>query len=105
MYIVAIAWIFVVLLMSLAEGLSSQGSVLGAILTFVLYGVLPLSIVLYLMGTPMRRNARRRRESAADGVGNAVAETLPKSSADSLADGDGRSHSTAAAVAPVREES
>ena len=34
--------------------------VLGAVFTFVLYGVLPLSIVLYIMGTPMRRSARRR---------------------------------------------
>ena len=60
MHLVAIAWIYVVLMMALAEALVAQGTVLGAVITFVLYGVLPLSIVLYVMGTPMRRSARRR---------------------------------------------
>ena len=55
------------MLMALAEATSSQGSLLGALITFVLYGVLPLSIVLYLMATPMRRKARQREQSAADG--------------------------------------
>lgn len=64
MYLVAIAWIYVVLMMSVAEALSSQGTVLGAVVTFVLYGVLPLSIVLYIMGTPARRRALRAREAA-----------------------------------------
>lgn len=64
MYLVAIAWIYVVLMMSVAEALSSQGTVLGAVLTFVLYGVLPLSIVLYILGTPARRRALRAREAA-----------------------------------------
>ena len=65
MYIVAIAWIYVVLMMAVAEALSSQGTVLGAFFTFVLYGVLPLSIVLYIGGTPARRKARRAAEVAA----------------------------------------
>ena len=52
MYLVAIAWIYVVLMMAVAEALSSQGTVLGAVITFVLYGVLPLSVVLYIMGAP-----------------------------------------------------
>jgi mannose/fructose/N-acetylgalactosamine-specific phosphotransferase system component IID len=58
MMIVTIAWMYVVLMMALAEAFSSSGSVLGAIFTFLLYGVLPLSIVLYVMGTPARRRAR-----------------------------------------------
>ena len=69
MHIVALGWIFVVLLMSLAEATSTQGSVLGAIVTFALYGVLPLSIVLYVMGTPARRHARLRAESISEGDG------------------------------------
>lgn len=64
MYLVAIAWIYVVLMMALAEALSSQGTVLGAVITFVLYGVLPLSVVLYIMGTPARGRARRAAEAA-----------------------------------------
>jgi hypothetical protein len=66
MYLVAIAWIYVALMMALAEATSSQGTVLGAVFTFALYGVLPVSIVLYLMGTPARRAARRRAEAIAD---------------------------------------
>lgn len=65
MHIVAVAWIFVVLLMTLVEATSPQGTLLGAFFTLLLYGVLPLSIVLYLMGTPLRRRARRAREAAA----------------------------------------
>ena len=62
MYLVAIGWLYVVLMMAVAEATHSQGSVLGAVITFVLYGVLPLSVVLYIMGTPMRRRARQRQE-------------------------------------------
>lgn len=64
MYLVAIAWMYVVLMMSLAEAFSPHGGLLGASITFVLYGVVPLSIVMYLLGTPHRRAARRRAEMA-----------------------------------------
>ncbi|NBQ90274.1 MAG: hypothetical protein EBS47_02335 [Betaproteobacteria bacterium] len=58
MYLVAIAWMYVVLMMSIVEALSPQGTWLGALFTFILYGLLPLGIVMYLLGTPMRRRAR-----------------------------------------------
>ncbi len=64
MYIVAIAWAFIVVLMAAAEATSTQGSVLGALITLMLYGVIPLTIVLYIMGTPMRRRAKHRAEQA-----------------------------------------
>ena len=71
MHIVAVAWIFVVVLMAAAEAGSTQGTLLGAFFTLVLYGALPLSIVLYVMGTPARRKARlaneRSRSEQADG--------------------------------------
>jgi mannose/fructose/N-acetylgalactosamine-specific phosphotransferase system component IID len=66
MYIVAIAWIYVVLMMALAEALSPQGTVVGAFFTLLLYGALPLSIVLYIMATPGRRRAMRAAEAAAE---------------------------------------
>lgn len=56
MYIVAIAWIYVVFMMSAAEQ-----SVIAGIMTFMLYGVLPLSVILYLIGVPQRK--RRREET------------------------------------------
>ena len=65
MYLVAIAWMYVVLMMAVAEAFSPQGTVLGALVTLVFYGLLPLSIVMYLMGTPRRRAARQREEAAA----------------------------------------
>jgi hypothetical protein len=64
MYLIPIAWMYVVVMMAVAEATSPQGTLLGAIVTFVLYGLLPLSIVMYLMGTPGRRRARLARERA-----------------------------------------
>ncbi len=90
MHLVALAWIYVVLMMAVVEALSPQGSVLGAVFTFLLYGVLPLSIVLYVMGTPMRRSARRR--------------ALARRETGSAADPDGRGEAAGDAVAPVRKE-
>ncbi|NML14530.1 hypothetical protein [Azohydromonas caseinilytica] len=66
MYLVALGWLYVVLMMAVAEAMAPSGTVLGAVFTFLLYGVLPLSIVLYLMGTPARRQARRRAEALAE---------------------------------------
>lgn len=86
MHIVAIAWLYVVVLMALAEGFAVGGSWLGAAITFVIYGLIPGSIALYLLGTPARRAARRRAEASA------------------AADPDGGGHAPRDAVAPVREE-
>ena len=52
MYLVVIAWIYVVVMMAVAEATSTQGTVLGAIVTFLLYGVAPVALVVYLMGSP-----------------------------------------------------
>ncbi|GAB4038437.1 MAG: hypothetical protein Fur0014_07120 [Rubrivivax sp.] len=65
MYIVAIAWLYVVVMMAIAEALSPQGTVLGAFFTLLLYGIAPLALVLYILGTPGRRRARAREEAAA----------------------------------------
>jgi hypothetical protein len=59
MYIVAIAWIYVVFMMAITE----QSAVAG-IMTFLLYGVLPLAVILYLMGTPQRRRRRADAEKS-----------------------------------------
>lgn len=71
MHIVALGWMFVVVLMSLAEATSPNGTVLGAVFTLLLYGALPLGIVLYLMNTPHRRRARLRKD--AEDAGRAAA--------------------------------
>ena len=86
MYLVGIAWAYVVVLMALAEGLGTGGSWLGAAMTLLFYGLVPGSIALYLVGTPSRRAARRR---AATSV---------------ALDPDGGGHPAGDAVAPERKE-
>ena len=63
LYIVAIGWMFVVVLMSVVEATAPNGSVLGALFTFLIYGVIPLGLVLYLLGTPLRARQRHVQES------------------------------------------
>ncbi len=64
MYLVVIAWIYVVLMMSIAEATNTTGTVLGALITFVLYGALPVTLVVYLMGAPARSKAIKKRDAA-----------------------------------------
>jgi len=64
MYIVLIAWLYVAFMMSAAEATNTNGTVLGAVVTFVLYGLLPVSILMYIMGTPGRKRLLREREAA-----------------------------------------
>ncbi len=64
MYIVPIAWLYVALMMAVAEATNTTGTVLGGIITFILYGLMPVALVVYLMGAPARRRAIKAREQA-----------------------------------------
>ena len=66
MYIMAIGWGYVALMMALAEATNPNGSILGAILTFVCSGLMPGGLLLYIRGRPARR--RRREQQAAASV-------------------------------------
>jgi len=55
MWIVAIGWMYVVTLMA-----ATEPSVVAGIMTFLFYGMLPLSLVLYLTGAWRRGRARKR---------------------------------------------
>ncbi len=88
MLLVAIAWIYVVLMVAVVEATSPRGTLLGAFFTLLLYGVLPLAIVSYLLLSPARRRARRAAEAA---------------SAAALDPDDGN-HPAGNAVAPERKE-
>ncbi len=92
MHIVPIAWMFVVLLMTVAEATSTQGTLLGAFFTFLLYGLLPLAIVMYLLGTPARWRTRRAAESA------------ERTASIASADGDGSGQPASADITPEREK-
>ncbi len=94
--LIAIGWLYVALLMAVAEATSPIGTVLGAIVTFVLYGVGPVALLLYILGTPARKKLRRQRE----------AEELvawQQAQAGSVAP-DASGQPAADAVAPVRKE-
>lgn len=112
MYIVPIAWIYVALMMSVAEASNSNGTVLGALITFVLYGLLPVALLLYIMGTPGRKRLLRARDAEAQAQWQAqaaanAAATPPGPEADTGASGhapDASRHAAADAVAPVGEK-
>jgi biotin transporter BioY len=57
MYIVAIGWMYVVLMMSIAED-----TVVAGIMTFLLYGALPVGLILYIAGSRRRRERRAMEE-------------------------------------------
>jgi hypothetical protein len=75
MYIVAIAWLYVTILMA-----ATERSVTAGVMTFLFYGLFPLALFLWLVGTPARRRARRLRaaaeEAASSGPGG-TPETPP----------------------------
>lgn len=71
MLIVAIAWIYVVLLMALTEP-----TVVAGIMTFLSYCVLPLGILIYLTGSGRRRR-RRERDAAIQAETNRVGPDEP----------------------------
>lgn len=112
MYIVVIAWFYVVALMAVVEATASNGTLLGAVITFLLYGVLPLSIVLYIFGTPGRKRRLRATELKERAAWQARTAELAHTSVEpdagchpASADGSAASGSAEPArVAPVREE-
>ena len=90
MLLVAIAWIYVVLMVAVVEATSPQGTLLGAFFTLLLYGVLPLAIVSYLLMSPARKRARRAAEAPSAAAGGV--------------DPDQGSHAAGDPVAPERKE-
>lgn len=103
MWIVAIAWMFVVILMTVAEAVSPVGSVLGAIVTFFLYGVGPLSLVMYILGTPMRRKKRREQEALEDAARQS-AQFQARADESGRGDPDGGSLPPGDAITPEGKE-
>jgi membrane protein implicated in regulation of membrane protease activity len=57
MWILAIGWMYVVTLMA-----ATEPSVVAGIMTFLFYGLLPLSLVLYLTGAWRRGRARKQKD-------------------------------------------
>ncbi|WP_422849539.1 hypothetical protein ACOYR4_11000 [Acidovorax sp. M14] len=112
MYLIVIAWTYVTLMMAVAEATSPQGTVLGAIITFALYGLLPMGILVYILGTPSRKRkikAREAAEQAAYDAEQAAARATdagaePAASAAPDAGGKAPAAAEGNAVAAVRKE-
>lgn len=105
--LIAIAWLYVALMMAVAEASSPIGSLLGAIVTFLLYGLGPVILLLYILGTPLRKKLRRLRESKEEDASAATAgPSLRPAREDGPASAqpDAGGHAAADPVAPVRKE-
>jgi hypothetical protein len=68
LYIVAIGWLYVTLMMALAENNIVAGS-----MTFIFYGLAPCALLLWLFGFPRRRQARNRAKETAKPKSQATA--------------------------------
>jgi hypothetical protein len=91
MHIVPLAWLYVAIMMAVAEANHPSGTVLGAVITFFLYGVGPVALVMYLMGAPARRRAIKVKEAAELAQANSVAPNAG-------------GHASADTITPVRKE-
>ncbi|MDP3227570.1 MAG: hypothetical protein Q8N13_06295 [Acidovorax sp.] len=111
MYLIVITWTYVTLMMAVAEATSPQGTVLGALITFGLYGMLPMGILVYILGTPSRKRKIKAREAAEQAAydaeqaalapqqqGSAGASVAPDAGSEAPAAAEG------SAIAPVRKE-
>jgi amino acid permease len=107
-YLVVIGWLYVVLMMSVAEATNTTGTVLGAVITFALYGVLPIVLVIYIMRTPQRRKERKAIEAAEDQARRETAAQPAQPVQAASGEPDAGSHTPAAAepgsVPPVGKE-
>ena len=61
MYIVAIGWLYVTVLVALNEP-----TVVSGIISFLFYGLLPCELLLWIAGRKVRRQRRRYQELLAD---------------------------------------
>lgn len=61
MYIVAIGWLYVTLLIA-----ANEASIIAGIISFLFYGLLPSGLLLWMSGSKVRRQRRRYRELLAD---------------------------------------
>ena len=58
MYIVAIAWLYVTVLMA-----ATEASVTAGVLTFLCYGLLPCALFVWIFGAPQRKRNRQKAEA------------------------------------------
>lgn len=69
MTIVAIGWAYVVMMMAIAEDTAVAG-----VMTFLLYGALPVSLILYVGGAGARKRRRALAQSQAHAKASAQSD-------------------------------
>ena len=95
MHLIPIAWLYVALMMSpVAEATNANGTVLGALVTFVFYGLLPVGLIWYFITTPARKRALRARQATMAAPTAKSPSSQPDTGSEAPAD----------PVAPVRKE-
>jgi hypothetical protein len=73
LYIVAIAYVYVIFMIAVTDK-----SIVGGIITFVLLGLFPLALFLWIFGTPARRRARIAAERLEAEKQDAAIEDKPE---------------------------
>jgi biotin transporter BioY len=56
MYIIVIAWLYVVILMA-----ATEKTVAAGLLTFIFYGLIPCALLLWILGAKHRRHYRNKQ--------------------------------------------
>lgn len=60
MYIIAIGWLYVTLLVA-----ANEASIVAGVISFLFYGLLPCGLLLWISGSKVRRQRRAYREQMA----------------------------------------
>lgn len=95
MYLIVIAWLYVTLMMAVAEAASPQGSILGALITLVMYGLLPIGLLVYILGTPARKRKLKAQREAEQRAYDAAQAALRAQTASDLPDASGHAPGSA----------
>ena len=101
--LIAIGWLYVAVMMAVAEAMSPVGSVLGAFFTLLLYGLGPVALLLYILGTPARKKLRKQREAEELATWQAQ-QAMQETGQTTSNPPDAGGQTAADAVAPVRKE-
>lgn len=73
MYIVAIAWMYVTILMA-----ATEKSLTAGLLTFTFYGLFPCMLFIWLFSTPQRKRNKARKEAEILGMNESSLNNGPQ---------------------------
>ena len=73
MYIIVIAWLYVVVLMA-----ATEKNLVSSILTFLFYGLIPCAILLWILGVNHRKFKKIQAQNQADSIKSDLTQDLSK---------------------------